>query len=256
MRKADYSKISASYDKGRSLSESNIEIWLALISKYIGPRKGLTLLDLGCGTGRFALPIANRLNCRVVGADYSKEMLAKAQEKDIKGVVTWDYENAQNLTYRDATFDVVFMSHLLHHVDSPARVFTECKRILTTSGVILVRYGAIEQIRHDVEHTFFPEALSIDEARTPTIAMVEKWLTDAGFSDITTEEVVQQTFETSIAHLESAKVKNTSVLTMISQEAFDKGIDSMSEYIRKNQDDPWLLFDRLTLTVGYNSSLK
>ena len=117
-------------------------------------------------------------------------------------------------------------------------------------GALLIRYGPIEQIRGDVEHTFFPAAVAIDEARTPTARTVEKWLADAGLSDIFTEETVQKTFESSIDHLNRVKVKFTSVLTMISDEAFDKGVRDMAKYVQENPDDPWLVFDRLTLTVG------
>ena len=254
MKKADYGKIAVFFDTGRSLQRQNTDWWLELIFKYAKAREGTRVLDLGCGTGRFALPMASRLNYCVVGADSSEEMLTKAREKDTDGLVAWDYQDAQNLTYRDASFDVVFMSHLLHHVDCPVKVLRECKRVLTASGVVIVRYGAIEQIRHDVEHTLFPEVLAIDEARTPTIEVVEKWLSDAGFSGIITEEVIQQTFESSVARLGAAKAKNTSALTMISPEAFEQGIHHLSKYVKENPNDPWLLFDRLTLTVGYSSN--
>ena len=80
--------------------------------------------------------------------------------------------------------------------------------------------------------------------------MVEKWLSDTGFSGITTEEIKQKTWESATALLESAKTKNTSVLTLISQEAFEKGIDDLAEYIRNNPDDPWLFHDKLAFTVG------
>jgi len=57
MRKADYSRIAESYDRGRSLSEQNMEMWLALVSRYSGAQEGAEVLDLGCGTGRFALSL-------------------------------------------------------------------------------------------------------------------------------------------------------------------------------------------------------
>ena len=255
MKKANYSRIAASYDKGRSLSEQNIELWLGPISKYSKTEEGAKVLDLGCGTGRFTIPMAKQLRYRMVGADYSKEMLDKAQEKDVDGSIEWDYQDAQDLTYHDGSFDVVFMSHLLHHVDSPTQVLSECKRVLTASGVIIVRYGAFEQIEHDVEHTFFSGASAIDKTRTPTVEMVEKWLNHAGFLGIITEEVIQQTFETSAAHLEAAKAKNTSVLTMIPQETFEKGINNLTEYIKNKPDDAWLLVDRLSLTTGYTGGI-
>jgi len=250
MQKADYSRIASSYDKGRSLSDQNMELWLGLIFEYSKVREGARVLDLGCGTGRFTLPMAKQLHYRMVGADYSNEMLEKARGKDINGDIEWDYQDAQNLSYHDNSFDLVFISHLLHHVDSPIQVLKECKRILIDSGTIIIRYGAIEQIEHDVEHTLFPGVLDIDEARTPSIEVVENWLRATGFIDIVTEEVVQQSYKTSLDRLEVVKAKHTSVLTMIPQEALEEGLDKLKEYIANNPDDLWLLIDKMALTVG------
>ena len=251
MKKADYARIASFYDKARSLSEQNASLWLGRISKRSRASQGAHVLDLGCGTGRFALPMARRLGFDVTGADASSEMLAKAREKDPDGVVTWDRQDAERLTYPDGCFDMVFMSHLLHHVDSPSRVLSECHRVLKPSGAVLIRYGAIEQIRDDVEHTFFPDALAIDEARTPTVPLTEKWLRDAGFLDIQSEEIVQQTYQTGVAHLKAVEARSTSVLSMISQEAFENGVGDLARYVEQNPDDPWLLCDRMTLTAGY-----
>jgi 2-polyprenyl-3-methyl-5-hydroxy-6-metoxy-1,4-benzoquinol methylase len=145
---------------------------------------------------------------------------------------------------------VVFMSHLLHHVDNPQKVLNQCYELLIPSGVILIRHGTIEQIRDDVEHTFFPQVPEIDEGRTPTGISVEKWLAKAGFREIYSEEVVQQTYETGKTHLEAARARSTSVLSMISEESYRVGIKRLAEYLEKNPKDEWLLFDKMTLTVG------
>jgi ubiquinone/menaquinone biosynthesis C-methylase UbiE len=251
MKKADYSQISALYDKGRPLSEQNIDLWLGMIARYARARAGARLLDLGCGTGRFAIPLAEKIGYRVTGADSSHEMLVKAREKDPRGLVKWDIQDAQHLTYPDNSFDIVFMSHLLHHCDDPYQVIHQCWRVLKVPGVILLRYGAIEQIRDDVEHVFFPEALAIDEPRTFSIRKTEDCLKEAGFTGIISEEITQRTYDTGYAHLEAVMVKSTSVLTMISPKSFEKGINNLKTYVAKNPDDPWLLDGRMTLTAGY-----
>ena len=182
MKKADYRKIASFYDKGRSLPDEIISLWMKLISRYAGDSANTRILDLGCGTGRFTVAIANQLGYCVTGVDMSDEMLAEAKVKDINNLIQWDHQDAQSLTYDDESFDVIFISHLLHHVDSPVLVLKEARRVLVSSGVILIRYGAIEQIEHDVVHTFFPEALEIDKARTPLVLTVESWLKETGFT--------------------------------------------------------------------------
>jgi ubiquinone/menaquinone biosynthesis C-methylase UbiE len=250
MKKADYKIIAPFYDQGRSLSEQNLKLWLDLYTERSKNAGGVDCLDLGCGTGRFAIPMGRDLGFRVTGADSSKEMLAKAREKDKNGLVSWDWVEAHALKYHDNSFDVLLMSHLLHHVDNPTSVIEECKRVLKPLGVILIRHGAMEQIRDDVEHTFFPGVIEIDEQRTPTVALTESWLKMAGFVDIVSEEIVQQTYQSGFEHLEAACVKNTSVLNMISEEAFETGVERLTQYLKQNSNDPWLLFDRMTLTSG------
>lgn len=251
MTKADYSKIAFYYDKGRTLSEENIVMWLKLIAKLLETSKGARLLDLGCGTGRFSLPLASRLGLNVIGLDSSKDMLTKAKQKDSNSVVNWVLAHASALPYPDSSFDIVFMSHLLHHVNSPLEVLKECGRVLIPSGAVIIRYGAMEQIHNDVVHTFFPQVTEIDERRTPTRQLMEKWLAEAGFSSISSEEVIQQTYQTGLEHLDAVRAKNTSVLSMISEESLQVGLHRLEEYIAKNPDDEWLLFDKMTLTVGH-----
>ena len=251
MIKADYSKIASFYDKGRSMSEQNTGMWLELISKLSGASMGDRVLDLGCGTGRFSLPMATRLRYDVTGADMSQEMLMKAKQKDPTSVVKWVQADANALNFQPGSFDVVFMSHLLHHVDDPPAVLKECHRVLVPSGVVLVRYGAIDQIRGDVEHMLFPETIDIDEERAPKVGLTEQWLAGVGFEDASSREIRQRTYQSGLAHLDAARSKSTSVLSMISDESFRTGIHRLSEYVSKHPNEPWLLYDKMTLTIAH-----
>ena len=145
--------------------------------------------------------------------------------------------------------DVAAYSH-----DNPLGVIRECMRVLKPNGTILIRYGAIEQIRHDVIHTFFPDVLVIDEQRTPTRPQVEEWLEKAGFFGIVSEGVIQQTYKNSGEQLHATQGKCTSILNMISDKSFETGIRNLIQYIDQNPTDPWLLFDKMTLTVGYKGN--
>lgn len=253
MRKADYRQISMTYDAARPLSEQNLELWIRFIAQRIGSHQKIGFLDLGCGTGRFSIAIASKLEYSVTGSDVSKEMLSKAREKERASRINWIVHEASLSPWGNKTFDAVFMSHLLHHVDEPLKVVRECYRIIKHEGTVLNRYGAIDNIRDDVEHTFFPETLEIDEARIPTIKQVEEWFIDAGFKDVSSETILQRSYRSAEEILERIKLKSTSVLTLISQSAFEKGLKALREYISSNPNDPWLFRDKMTLTIGKKS---
>lgn len=248
--KADYSKISTNYDRGRPISEDTINILFDYIKEIVGKDKEIKLLDLGCGTGRFSLLFVYKLGYSVVGADTSKEMLKKAIIKDKNRKIQWEIQDAQSLKYSDKTFDIVFISHLLHHVDRPIDVVKESFRVLKPGGILFNRYGAMENIQNDPEHKFFPGVLEIDKVRTPTKKQVELWFHQAGFINIKSKIFKQNTWKNAIERWERNKLKPTSVLTMITKSDLDKGLKKLHQYISKHPFDSWLLEDRLTLTYG------
>ena len=248
MKKANYRNIASNYDSGRHVANQNLAIWLQLISQIVGDRKNVKLLDLGCGTGRFSIPIATKLKYTVVGADNSKEMLQVAEEKDKRNKVIWDYQKAPNLSYLSKEFDVVFMSHLLHHLDDPLETIRECFRVLQPGGVLINRYGAIEDIIIDPEHYFFPQAIELDRVRTPSKKQVEKWFKQAGFININSSTSVQRYYKSPRNRLKRIKQKYTSVLTLISKTSFQQGLAKIEKHLLKHPHERRFLIDKITLT--------
>lgn len=246
--KADYQKIANTYDDARILQEENLDYWVNLITQQIGSYDDIDFLDLGCGTGRFSIPIAIKTPYRVTGADNSEEMLEKAKAKPGGERVEWEIQDAWALSYPDQSYDVVFMSHLLHHTPNPLAVIRECYRVLRPGGVLLNRYGAWEHIRNDPEHKFFPETNMIDQA--PTIRKVEEWFKTTRFPEVSSITIDQRTNTTVKERLERVSKKSTSVLTLINQTSFDQGYNKMSEYVKDHPNDDWLLIDKITLTAG------
>lgn len=232
------------------MSDGLMSLWLSRIARHAGQVGAIDALDLGCGTGRFALPMAARLGLRVTGADASEGMLAKARAKDADGLVEWDVQDACALGYPPGRFGLVLLSHILHHLDSPPSALREVARVLRPGGVALVRYGGREQIRDDVVHRFFPEARELDERRTPTVGQTEEWLHGCGFRDVQTEEIAQRTCESVAERVRLVRARSTSVLTMIPEQAFEHGLRALQAYAEEHPSDEWLLCDRLSLTSG------
>lgn len=70
-----YATIARFYDRAVSGSDDDLPLYLALAQRY-GPR----VLELGCGTGRVAVPLA-QAGYQVVGVDQSAAMLGLARER-------------------------------------------------------------------------------------------------------------------------------------------------------------------------------
>lgn len=70
---------------------------------------------------------------------------------------------------------------------------------------------------------------------------------------IPSRQVVQQTCRDAPSRIEAVRNRNTSVLTMIPEESFQEGLRNLEDYVRRHPDDDWLLFDRMTMTIGRDS---
>ena len=74
--------------------------------------RGRRVLDVGCGDGRFALGLAP-LAASVTGLDPDPESIAAARRNARRSGIRnakFDLGAAQDLRYRDASFDVVILS--------------------------------------------------------------------------------------------------------------------------------------------------
>jgi ubiquinone/menaquinone biosynthesis C-methylase UbiE len=90
---------------------------------------GRRLADIGGGTGNYALALA-RDGWDPVVIDRSPEMLARATEKGLATITP----DARALPVDDEAFDAVMLISMLHHVDDPAVVLAEARRILRRGG--------------------------------------------------------------------------------------------------------------------------
>lgn len=115
---------------------------------------GESVLDVGSGTGTLAI-VAKRIvgpHGTVCGIDASPEMIARARKKAMKAGTEIVFENAiaEVLPFRDARFDAVLTSMVLHHLPSEAREqgFREMRRVLKPGGRLLaVDFGGFGRER-------------------------------------------------------------------------------------------------------------
>ncbi|MDB5096634.1 MAG: ubiE 3 [Cyanobacteria bacterium RYN_339] len=108
-----------------------------------GLRAGQTVVDVGAGTGYFAVPAARRVGRRghVYACDVSPEMVAHVAQEATRGRLGQlealrSGEHA--LPLPDAVADVALAAFVLHEVNDPYRLLAELARVLKPTGRLLV----------------------------------------------------------------------------------------------------------------------
>lgn len=103
------------------------------------PLDGLSFLDVGCGGGLVAEPMA-RLGASVTGIDAGEATIEAARSHANAMGLAIDYRMAtvEDLTGSGAKFDVVLALEVIEHVTAPEAFLESCARLLTPGGVLAV----------------------------------------------------------------------------------------------------------------------
>jgi SAM-dependent methyltransferase len=117
--------------------------WLSTLFKILKPKKRKwakndetkTVLDIGCGSGKKLEELRQRnSNWTFFGLDTDTRAVKIATEK---GFNIFEGE-LMEAKYADASFDLIFMEHVLEHVPDPALLLNETRRILKSDGILFI----------------------------------------------------------------------------------------------------------------------
>jgi len=103
-----------------------------MLSAHLRP--GMSVLELGCGTGTFTRELAQS-GADIIAIDVSPELLEIARANYSALNVQYQTENAYALSYPDATFDSVVGSSVLHHLEVE-EALRDVYRVLKPGGTI------------------------------------------------------------------------------------------------------------------------
>jgi SAM-dependent methyltransferase len=111
-----------------------------IVGNHVPP--GSSVVDLGCGDGKFARRLCEVCRPRLlVAVDLARAMITRAaRELDVAKDVTIVsvISDAAALALPSAMADIVILRQLLHHVPEPKTVIAEAGRVLRTGGELMV----------------------------------------------------------------------------------------------------------------------
>lgn len=175
-----WSAISTAYDEvvGEVGDPSQNKIINPIIEKLLGDLSGKTVLDGGCGNGYWSRKLSKTAK-KVVGIDFTSELIAKANERGVPNNVTFLVGNLGNLDLESEMFDVVLLNMVLIDIENLNQVAGEISRVTKPGGsvVISITHPCFENppntysLKNDRNQTtarvisnYFKEGLVLDEA--------------------------------------------------------------------------------------------
>ncbi len=102
-------------------------------------KKGMKILDVGCGTGNFSVKLAKK-GCSVTGIDVSDEMLSIARKKasDLNLDIELMNMNVNNLSFDDNTFDGIISMTAFEFIEDAPKALKELLRVVKKGGQVLI----------------------------------------------------------------------------------------------------------------------
>lgn len=157
-------------------------------------KPGMTVLDIGTGTGVFLLYLTRYIGAtgRVIALDIAKKMLEIAQGKCLPGRIDYLCANVMCVPLEPETCDAVVCYSSFPHFQDKPKALLEIKRVLRTGGRVYICHTssrkAINEIHRGVPllcHDLLPD-------RSEMIGL----LYHAGFMDVMVEDDVDGYFAT------------------------------------------------------------
>ncbi|QQS09912.1 MAG: bifunctional demethylmenaquinone methyltransferase/2-methoxy-6-polyprenyl-1,4-benzoquinol methylase UbiE [Phycisphaerales bacterium] len=140
-----FAAIAPSYDLNNRLHSLWLDqSWRKIAVRIAGVKPNDHVLDVACGTGDLTQAFAKSGAARVVGADFTAEMLDQARAKQAKlepncaRKIEYLQADAMALPFADQSFDIVSIAFGIRNVAEPARAIAEFHRVLRPNGRLVI----------------------------------------------------------------------------------------------------------------------
>ncbi|MEA2237631.1 MAG: demethylmenaquinone methyltransferase / 2-methoxy-6-polyprenyl,4-benzoquinol methylase [Thermoanaerobaculia bacterium] len=141
--KTMFGAIAGRYDRANTVLSGPIHhLWRRTAVRWSGVQSGNTVLDCATGTGDLAIAFkkAAGANGRVVGTDFTPEMIELARRKAQD--ITFEVADVTALPFEDDSFDVASISFGIRNVGDPGKGIAEMARVVRPGGrVIVLEFG-------------------------------------------------------------------------------------------------------------------
>jgi demethylmenaquinone methyltransferase/2-methoxy-6-polyprenyl-1,4-benzoquinol methylase len=132
-----FTSVARNYDLMNDLMSGGLHrLWKDRFVAKVKPRRGEHILDMAGGTGDIAFRMVAK-GAEVTVSDINPDMLAvgmaRAEKRGISGLI-WQVENAEKLSFADASFDAYTIAFGIRNVTDIPAALREAYRVLKRGG--------------------------------------------------------------------------------------------------------------------------
>lgn len=229
-------------DKRLLSRHGQVEFFVTMeyIKQVINERKSLDIVDIGAGTGRYSVALAE-MGHNVTAVELVNKNVSQIKLKSDKVIAKQG--NALKLKLKDNSFDIALLFgptyHLFSHEDK-LKAILEAKRVLKKGGILLIMYLTNE-------YAFITYA--IKEGNLQKVLNENKL--DSEFNCITKEEDLY-----SYVRLEEInKLKDDAELERVKIIGVDGATDYIRPYINKLSEEDFEIYKKYQLSICERAEL-
>ncbi len=220
------------YKAVREVSREGLSEWREAVRRHLRPSPGMTVVDIGAGTGAFSAAFSYWFGVSVVAVEPSAAMRAQIPRRP--GIAVLEGQ-ASAMPLPGGSADGAWMSLMIHHVADLGAAAREVRRVLRHGAPLLIRQAYPD--RFDPARTFpwefFPEtARSV--GTFPTLGQVCDAFATAGLHREALEPVPEKLISMAefLDKADSYRRSDTNIRSL-TEEEFQRG----KEHLRRAVQD-------------------
>ncbi|MGC5341767.1 class I SAM-dependent methyltransferase [Streptomyces sp. DT24] len=222
------------YRLARDIPPGRLIAWREAIGAEAALEPGMTVLDVGAGTGAFASALHQWFGVRVLAVEPARAM--RDLIPGAEGIEALD-GTAEALPVPDGCADAAWLGSVVHHVSDLAAAARELRRALRPGAPVLIRNSFPGRCSRDLRVRFFPETARV-VAGYPSVEQVCAAFAPAGFRRIALHSLPQQSaadladFAGRVHRDADAKLRG------LTDEEFDRGMERLRAAVADEPAQP------------------
>jgi ubiquinone/menaquinone biosynthesis C-methylase UbiE len=221
----------AAFKAVREVPRDGLADWREAVRRHLRPSQGLTLVDIGAGTGAFATAFSDWFDLVVLAVEPSAAMREQIPRTPAIRVLEGD---ASALPLPDDSADAAWLSLVIHHIPDLGAAAHEIRRVLRPGAPVLIRQGFPGRLDRIELVRWFPEtARAVDTY--PSVQETCEAFAGAGFHQEALEQV-RETYPTSLAdflgQVETFRRADTTMRSL-TEEEFCRGKERLRRAVQQ-----------------------